>query len=146
MNDWIVWITQQPNEIYTAVAVAVALFLFVDMFRSARFQKVTLLGRVLGYAPRQHPKQETQGDHAIKQLEQRLVHLHENQDRFISARIEEIGDVIEKIQRDVDWLTTDQIISVAVAMAKNGGSNDQVSTIKGLTEEEAELIRKYVRH
>lgn len=146
MNDWIVWITSQPVEMYTAVAVAVALFLFVDMFRSARFQKVTLLGRVLGYAPRHTLEKKTQDDHALKQLEQRLVHLHENQDRVMSARIEEIGDVIEKIQRDVDWLTTDQIISVAVAMAKHGGADDQMSTIKGLTEEEAELIRKYVRH
>ncbi len=147
MIDLTALMLEQSTEFYTALGIAGAVFFAFELYRSGRYQKRTLLGRLLGYAPKPiaTPKNDVVSA-GFARLEARLGDLHKDQSAQLAARIEEIGHAIEQIQRDVDWLTTDQIIDAAVNMAKNGLSLDEIAATKGLSSEDAELIHRYSRH
>ena len=147
MIDVTALVAAQPTDVYTALGFAGAVFVLVELYRVGRFQHRTLLGRLLGYAPLQK-NVSVKPDLAAEfvGLKNHISDLHQSQVKTQTQRIDEIGDAIEQIQRDIDWLTTDQIIEAAVAMAKSGVELHEFAAAKGLSAEDAELIQRYARH
>lgn len=140
-------VAAQPTDVYMALGFAGAVFVLVELYRVGRFQHRTLLGRLLGYAPQKKNVAATPDLAAeLLGLKNHISGLHQSHMKTQTQRIDEIGDAIEQIQRDIDWLTTDQIIEAAIAMAKSGVELHEFAAAKGLSAEDAELIQRYARH
>lgn len=118
-----------------------------ELFLTGRFQKRTFLGRLLGYAPAKSKQGATPELEArFLELQDRLLAQTAQNAAVVSQRIEEIGDAVETIQRDVAWLATDHMLDTAAAIIKSGASVEQISKSRGLSDEDIALMGLYGRN
>ena len=132
----------QDNLVYLAAAGFFGVVLVVDMYRSARSSRVTMLGKLLGYAPKvivpQNPNAEILT--ALEQTETRLTAALSQHDADHSINRAKFEDAFSKMQHDIEWLTSDRMIETALRMSDQGVSRSEIAKSQGLSEEELDLL------
>ena len=147
MNELLELGIGQDNVMYLAAAGFCGVVLVVDMYRSARLSRVTLLGKLLGYAPRQIPKLDQNSDimSAIEQTEARLAAALSQRDADQVAHRAKFEDAFCKLQQDIEWLTSDRMIETALRMSSEGVAHSEIAKSQGLSEDEVDLLIRMSR-
>jgi len=132
----------QDNLVYLAAAGSCGVVLVVDMYRSARSSRVTMLGKLLGYAPKVIEPQNPNADilTALEQTETRLTAALSQHDADHSTNRAKFEDAFSKMQHDIEWLTSDRMIETALRMSDQGVSRSEIAKSQGLSEEELDLL------
>ena len=132
----------QDNLVYLAAAGFCGVVLVVVMYRSARSSRVTMLGKLLGYAPKVIEPQNPNADilTALEQTETRLTAALSQRDADHSTNRAKFEDAFSKMQHDIEWLTSDRMIETALRMSDQGVSRSEIAKSQGLSEEELDLL------
>lgn len=132
----------QDNLVYLAAAGFCGVVLVLDMYRSARSSRVTMLGKLLGYAPKVIEPQNPNADilTALEQTETRLTAALSQRDADHSTNRAKFEDAFSKMQHDIEWLTSDRMIETALRMSDQGVLRSEIAKSQGLSEEELDLL------
>lgn len=132
---------------YLAAAGFCGVVLVVDMYRSARGSRPTILGKLLGYAPKQVETTDPNSDiiSALEQTETRLTAALSQRDAEQVANRAKFEDAFCKMQHDIEWLTSDRMIETALRMSQEGVSHSEIAKSQGLSEEEVDLLIRMSR-
>lgn len=147
MNELLELGIVQDNLMYLAAAGFCGVVLVVDMYRSARGSRATILGKLLGYAPKQVETTDPNSDiiSALEQTETRLTAALSQRDAEQVANRAKFEDAFCKMQHDIEWLTSDRMIETALRMSQEGVSHSEIAKSQGLSEEEVDLLIRMSR-
>lgn len=137
----------QDNLIYLAAAGCCVVVLVVELYRSARLSRVTVLGKLLGYAPRVIEPQNPNADilTALDQTDTRLTAALSQRYAEQVANRAKFEDAFCKMQHDIEWLTSDRMIETALRMSNDGVDTSEIAKSQGLSEEEVDLLIRMSR-
>lgn len=147
MNELLELGIVQDNLMYLAAAGFCGVVLVVDMYRSARGSRATILGKLLGYAPKPVETTDPNSDiiSALEQTETRLTAALSQRDAEQVANRAKFEDAFCKMQHDIEWLTSDRMIETALRMSQEGVSHSEIAKSQGLSEEEVDLLIRMSR-
>lgn len=147
MNELLELGIVQDNLMYLAAAGFCGVVLVVDMYRSARGSRATILGKLLGYAPKPVETTYPNSDiiSALEQTEMRLTAALSQRDAEQVANRAKFEDAFCKMQHDIEWLTSDRMIETALRMSQEGVAHSEIAKSQGLSEEEVDLLIRMSR-
>lgn len=78
----------------------------------------------------------------IEQLCERVVALAANHDQTAEKSSAVLGD----IQKDVSWLAGEHMVQQAIDLAREGAKIEELVSIAGISQDEAETLKRFQRH
>lgn len=148
MNEVLALFTDQLDVFAPLALCFGALLLVIDLWRSARHQRRSIMGRVFGYAPKpdQSPPQNTSKEQsetletAFKDFEARMMIKIASLEATLETQKSDIEKMISHAVKDVSQVREDMQVLQSLALAEAGHDAQTLMDVAPLSQDEAETI------